>query len=146
MRNFMAPERLHARRQWPIAALVASAVGVALGLLWWLDPARTPVPLCTFYAMTGLHCPGCGTLRATHELLHGHPLAALHDNAIWTLSLPLLSYLGGSQLWTLLGHRPWPGDVTQRRWFWIGVAMVAAVFCVLRNLPWEPFTWLAPLR
>ena len=26
---------------------------------------------CLFYALTDLYCPGCGTLRGLHELLHG---------------------------------------------------------------------------
>ena len=28
-------------------------------------------PSCIFYQATGWYCPGCGGLRATHELLHG---------------------------------------------------------------------------
>ncbi len=144
MTDPLVPRPPHVRQMWHVGVLLIG-IGIALGLLWRFDPAKSPVPLCGFHAMSGLYCPGCGTLRATHELLHGHLLSALHDNALWTLSLPLLLYLGASQLWARAGRRGWPGDVTDKPWFWIGVAIVAAIFFVLRNLPWGPFTWLAPL-
>jgi hypothetical protein len=143
MTDFRAADPPHARRRWQAGGL-ASVLGIALGLLWWFDPAKSPVPLCSLHALTGLDCPGCGTLRATHELLHGRLLSALRDNALWTLSLPLVLYLGVSELHAAAGRRPLPGDVTHKPWFWIGVAIMATVFFVLRNLPWEPFTWLTP--
>ncbi len=139
------PQSSHKWRQWRVASLLAIALAAVLGLLWWFDPARSPVPLCSFHALTGLYCPGCGALRATHELLHGRLLSALHDNALWTLSLPLIFYLGGSQLWATAGHRPWPAGMMHTPGFWIGLAFLAALFFAIRNLPWGPFTWLAPL-
>src|SRR5258708_976408 len=51
-------------------------------------------PFCFFYRTTGLLCPGCGSLRAMHQLLHGHFVAALHFNALFVLSLPLLALYG----------------------------------------------------
>lgn len=107
-----------------------------LGLLWWFDPAETNLPLCSFHAMTGLDCPGCGATRATHELLHGRLLAALHYNALWVLSLPLAVYLGVSELRIAAGYRPLPGNLAQSRWFWFSLAAVAMAFFALRNLPW----------
>ena len=106
-----------------------------LGLLWWFDPAEVNLPLCTFHALTGLDCPGCGATRATHELLHGRLLAAWHYNALWVLSLPLAAYLAISELRVLAGRRPLPGDLPRRTWFWLSVAAAAILFFVVRNLP-----------
>ena len=37
-------------------------------------------PPCMFHKLTGLNCPGCGTTRALHQLLHGHIGAAFRLN------------------------------------------------------------------
>lgn len=110
-------------------------VAVLVGLLWWFDPAEMNLPLCTFHAMTGWNCPGCGATRATHELLHGRLLAAWHYNALWVLSLPLAVYLAISELRVSAGRRPLPGDLPRQRWFWLTAIIVAILFFVGRNLP-----------
>lgn len=43
--------------------------------------------------MTGLKCPGCGSQRAIHSLLHLDILAALGYNAFLVLSLPVIGFL-----------------------------------------------------
>jgi hypothetical protein len=131
------------RRVWPVGA-IAAVGSLGLGLLWWIDPAKVNVPLCGFYALTGWHCPGCGAVRATHEVLNGRLLSALHYNVLWTLSLPLAMYLAVSELRKWAGRRPLPGDLAGKPWFWIAAAVVSLVFFALRNLPWEPFSLLAP--
>jgi hypothetical protein len=105
-----------------------------LGLLWWFDPAEAHLPICRFRAMTGLDCPGCGATRATHELLHGRIAAAWRYNALWVLSLPLGAYMLVSELRTLSGRRPLPGDLSRRVSFWVSACGVAMVFFVVRNL------------
>ena len=73
--------------------MVALALLTGLTVLFIHDPAKSSLfPPCLFHALTGLHCPGCGSLRATHELLHGRLLSALRHNAFWVLLLPLVFY------------------------------------------------------
>jgi len=105
-----------------------------IGLLWWFDPTKTTVSLCGFHAMTGLDCPGCGALRATHALLHGRLLTALRYNALWVLSLPLVVYVVVSELRVLAGRRPLPGDLPRQTWFWGAAILAAIVFFVARNI------------
>lgn len=130
---------------WRGLAVAGVGIVVVLGVLWAFDPTAARIPLCSFYASTGLYCPGCGATRATHEMLHGHGLRALHDNALWALGWPVLSYVLFSELLRSTGWRPLPGDLGRRTGFWITVALVALVFGVLRNLPGEPWSLLAPL-
>ena len=94
--------------------------------------------------MTGLYCPGCGATRATHELLHGHLLAALHYNALWVSVLPLAAYAGVSE-W-LRRRAGWPlwGDLSRRRWPLLVLGVATLLFFLLRNLPLYPLTLLAP--
>lgn len=53
------------------------------------DPATHPAPRCWFNALTGLQCPGCGSQRAIHALLHGRVAEAWHYNAALFFALPL---------------------------------------------------------
>jgi hypothetical protein len=130
-------------RGWLPAVLVVPA-GLVLFLVWRYDPARSSIPLCGFHAATGLHCPGCGATRATHELLHGRVLAALRDNALWVLSLPLVAYQLLAEGLLLLYGRKLPGNLLRRPWFLWAAGAVALVFAVLRNIPLYPLVLLAP--
>jgi hypothetical protein len=130
-------------RLWP-AALLAALGTAGLWLLWRFHPADWGLPLCTFYSTTGLYCPGCGGTRATHELLHGHLLAALHDNALWVAALPLVLYAAASQGRLLLFGRPLWGDPATKPWCLIALGVATLAFFVLRNVPVYPWTLLVP--
>ena len=133
------PRSVGPRLSWHISRLAVAILALfailLLGLLWWFDPAKANLPLCSFHALTGLDCPGCGATRATHELLHGRLLAALHYNALWVLSLPLVAYVTVSESLALAGRRPLPGDLSRQTWFWVFVVAAAIAFFVVRNLP-----------
>lgn len=82
-------------------------VGMALGAIAALfaiyiyatyNPENTFFPRCPFYWATGLKCPGCGSQRALHQLLHFHVGAAFRYNACLVLSIPLLVFLLGADL------------------------------------------------
>lgn len=46
--------------------------------------------LCPLYALTGLFCPACGVLRATHDLAHLDLVGAWSMNPAWVVAAPLL--------------------------------------------------------
>ncbi|MGO8690720.1 MAG: DUF2752 domain-containing protein [Thermoguttaceae bacterium] len=123
--------RPHRRRLLVLAVGVAALAGAAL--LYVVDPAKPGVfPPCPFHALTGLHCPGCGSLRATHQLLHGHLAAALRMNPLFVVSLPLLGLLWLFPRWQ---RKAWVG--------WLVLAVVV-VYWIARNLPFWPLVLLAP--
>jgi len=125
-----------------IVAVVALLAGTVTLLA--LDPAESSLfPPCPFHALTGLHCPGCGSTRALHRLLHGDVGAALGLNALMVLAIPLLAYAGLSRLVESVFGRPLPGVPRPTVSAWAALALLIA-FGVLRNLPFEPFTCLAP--
>jgi len=62
-------------------------------LLFVLDPESNIFPKCLFYSLTGYSCPGCGTLRALHDLLHLDIAGAFRHNAFLVCSLPLVALL-----------------------------------------------------
>ncbi len=47
-------------------------------------------PRCVFKTVTGYDCPGCGTQRALHALLHGNIVEAWHFNRALIVSIPLI--------------------------------------------------------
>jgi hypothetical protein len=133
---------LPAHRRPVVAALgVATIAGV--GLLYAFDPnsASSPFPGCLFRAFTGLYCPGCGMTRMLHALVHGDVAGAASMNILALVGLPVFALFIAEQLWaTRLLHGRLRAVLFDAR-LWIGAALL---FGVLRNLPWAPFTALAP--
>ena len=126
--------------------LVALALApIACIGLYLVNPAAKddPYPNCPFFLMTGYFCPGCGTLRAYHQLLHGDAGHAFGLNPLTVLALPATVYAATS-MW-LTGYRgrglPQPRWTANAGW---GVAIVLAVFGVVRNLPLDALEWMRP--
>lgn len=71
--------------------IIGIAAVVLLGLYFIFDPSETRwAPKCMFHTMTGLDCPGCGSQRMVHALLHGRWGEAWHQNAMLLVMTPLL--------------------------------------------------------
>ena len=75
------------------ARLSALAAIFAVCIYAKFDPETTPFPKCPFYWATGLKCPGCGSQRALHQLLHLRVGAAFGYNACLVLFIPILLFL-----------------------------------------------------
>lgn len=130
-----------ARRAWLALGLVAAVAGVAV--LFAFNPAESRFyPLCYLHLTTGLLCPGCGGLRAMHQLLHGHLAEAFRFNPLLVLALPVAVGLAARA-----ALRRWRGQPAASHihpaWLWIGVAAVS-LFGILRNLPYPALAWMAP--
>lgn len=128
-------------RLWAAGAVAALA---AAAVLFRFDPMRFGFyPKCPLFVTTGLLCPGCGALRAGHALLHGDLPAALGFNLFLVVALPFLAWaLLRSGVLATTGHRlPAPRLSARGAWALFAALML---FTVLRNLPFAPFTLLAP--
>lgn len=100
-------------------------------------------PLCMLHALTGLHCPGCGALRAVHHLTHGEFATAFYCNPLLIAALPL-AFLAALR-WLIYRHdqRPPAAFFTRPAVVWTLLALIVA-FSVLRNLPFPAFAWMSP--
>ena len=124
------------------AGVVLAAVLVGAGaVLYFFNPSKYGFyPVCEFHQLTGLNCPGCGGTRAVYQLLHGHVLRAMQDNALAVLGL---AGLAGRGAWVGVNRYRCRavGPFLPSEYFW-PLLVVAIVFSVLRNLP--AFSFLSP--
>lgn len=132
----IAPANL--RFLWTGLALVGTGIAA---FVYFFNPAvHHFYPVCQFHRLTGLNCPGCGGTRALYALLHGHFAAALRDNALFVIAIPLLALRAG---WLACQHfRQRPVGSFFSVDYLLPLVVILGVFGVLRNLP--AFSFLSP--
>lgn len=129
-------------KYWRLAAVLFFAAAVLM--LRTFDPASSGVfPPCPVHYLTGWYCPGCGSLRAIHQLLHGNLQAAWAMNPLAMLMLPFVSYGLASQALVQIRGKGLPGVFIPAVWI-RALCAVIVLFGILRNLPLRPFDLLAP--
>ena len=128
-----------------LAGLTTAAIAAVAG--FWLlrnfDPgaAHSPFPECMFRAFTGWYCVGCGMTRALHALAHGDVPRAFSMNPLAMTLLAISPLLLGWKLgWQPAWLRPLVAVVAEPK-FWL---LLLPAYWIARNLPWFPFTLLAP--
>ena len=73
-----------------VAAVFVTAAAISLYII---DPSESVLaPKCLFYILTGLKCPGCGSQRALHALLHLNIGEAFRYNAMLVVAVPFLLF------------------------------------------------------
>jgi hypothetical protein len=126
--------------------VVLALFGAALLTLAIFDPHEAGgYPTCPVYALTGYYCPGCGSLRGLHSVAVGDLGDAFARNPLLPVGLialgwAWLSWTGRRSGWWRL--RSLPSSAA----FCGALVAVCVGFAVVRNLPIEPFTALAPTR
>lgn len=129
--------------RWAAPAGLAAGCAAASAYVLWNNPTdigAAALPTCLVRLTTGFDCPGCGGTRALWYLLHGDLAAAAQHHMIAVFAAPFLIY--AYVAWTagtVFGRRL-PQLRVSVRTVAVGLG-VWAVFTVLRNLPFEPFTW-----
>ena len=140
---FFDPVDASARERLFAAGFTLSTL-LALVYLRLFNPSTSGLyPPCPFRLLTGLNCPGCGTLRGLHQLLHGHPLAALGLNPLLILMLPVMAYIFLSSALVAARGRGLP-RVSPPPALIRAIFLVVIAFWILRNIPVYPFTLLSP--
>lgn len=85
-----APPLTISRRIFKLSLLAAVLLVIAL-VYYTLDPASSNLfPSCPFYYLTGYKCPGCGSQRAAHALLHLDFRNAMKANPLLVPSIPYI--------------------------------------------------------
>jgi hypothetical protein len=131
----------------PPRLVCAGCLGLAAtaaAVLFAFDPSTSKFyPSCPFHALTGLYCPGCGTCRAIHELLHGHLASAFGLNPLMVLLIPLLSYMFLPYVAFAITGKMVAAVSVPALWARVTLWIILA-YWVLRNVPYYPLDLLAP--
>ncbi len=129
---------------------VTLVAGIALILiagalvLFFFDPAKHAFfPKCVFHVATGYSCPGCGSSRAMYQLTHGNVLEAvrLNPGVMFLLGMGVTDF--GRYIRSARQATPFQ-TLFANTWLVIGLVIGMIVYAVVRNLPWAPFSGLAP--
>jgi hypothetical protein len=125
---------------------ILTAVAIAGSLLYfYLDPSYNKLfPPCPFYSITGLFCPGCGSQRAFHDLLHGNIAASAGHNLLFVAALPVVGYSAIAVVNNVFRKRKMHQPLFYSQRFTIGVLVVVLLFAILRNVPFGMFEWMRP--
>lgn len=116
----------------PAAVLVAA--GSAAVVLHLADPNSPGIyPTCPFLAITGLYCPGCGSLRALHAITMLDVGTALARNPLAVLALAGLAV--GFLRWAARRWTGRPRTGLAPAWLLYALAGLVVVYGVVRNLP-----------
>jgi len=120
------------RRGW--AWVAWGGMAVLLVILYLFPPeSHGFYPRCLFHEATGLQCPGCGGLRATHLLLRGDVSAAWRMNQLLVAAIPAGAMLGVVEWRARRRGRSWIGAAERGHWVWVLVGAIF-LFAVVRNL------------
>lgn len=129
------------RRPWSWLAAAGALGFLVLRFAW---PAwYSTFPACTIHQFTGLHCPGCGGTRCAIRLMQGDVGGALAMNPL----VVVLAVMGAATV-SYGVIREWKGKPRPLpllpSWVAWSLALTVIGFGLVRNLPWWPFTLLAP--
>lgn len=116
------------KNRWKTAAIVCGLI-ILCGVYFVFDPRTVGFfPPCPVKKLVGLDCPGCGSQRAFHALLHLQIADAFRFNPLAFSSVPVLVYdrISGKGF---LRHRHAP---------WVVLCLVMA-YWIVRNLPFYPY-------
>lgn len=118
---------------------------IAIALVYvFINPSEVDfLPKCPLYFTTGLYCPGCGSQRATHQLLNFNFFGVLQQNLLYVIGLIIITYhysivgmnhFFNKNYYNYTNHPKTP----------MIVLIIVILFWVFRNIPSYPFNLLAP--
>ena len=132
----------HPSEIWLAVIVLPMGIVVCLCLYFGHPSEYAWIPSCPFRVWTGLYCPGCGTLRATHYLLNGQFATAFRYQPLLISLSPILLLLAGKVGYENLRNRTvtLPFEV---QLYWL-ILIAVCLFFVLRNVPLDCFECLRP--
>lgn len=107
--------------------------------LFFFEPGKSGFfPGCPFRLLTGFTCPGCGTTRALHQILHGHFDTAFTLNPLLLLAIPFLLFaLIRYSAIVMRGGVPRPNALPAP--YIYAIFFIILSFWIFRNTPLYPF-------
>jgi hypothetical protein len=121
------------------ALLIWLSIALGATYLFIFEPGKTGFfPACPFRTVTGFTCPGCGSTRGLHRLLHGDIVSALEFNPLMVLSLPFLLYALVRYTTAAVSGRPLQRHNLDPKYIWMLFGVIMS-FWIFRNTRFYPF-------
>lgn len=129
------------------ATLPIAVLGGLLILYHSFNPSQHSFFLpCPLKYTTDLYCAGCGSQRAIHHLMHFEFFQAFRYNPLLVLTIPLLIYALVIEYLNFAFGTKHRVKLFYSNKFIVIYFGIAIIYAVLRNIPTEPFSYLAPLN
>ena len=125
-----------------VAVLLLLGIAGCLCLYFGHPAEYAWLPSCPFRVWTGLLCPGCGTLRATHYFLNGQVATAFRYQPLLFCLLPILVLLVGRMFYEKVRNTS-VALPFECQLYWL-IVTVICLFFVLRNIPLDCLECLRP--
>ena len=101
---------------------------------------------CYFNTITGYYCPSCGISRMLYELSHFNFINAIRNNAFFFFIFsPIVGYISIKYYLYFLFEKDILPGIRFNKWLIIIAVLLFIIFTIVRNIPSEPFNFLAPL-
>lgn len=127
-----------------ILLLVIISLGILSLYVFW-NPTETALfPKCPFHSLTGFYCPGCGSQRAIHDIIHGDIIKGIRHNYLFVLLVSVLLYEAVIYVKFKAFNQPTYNNLLQKPKVTNTILIVVILFWLLRNVSLFPFTELAP--
>jgi len=121
------------------ALLIWLSIAIGATYLFIFEPGKTGFfPACPFRTLTGFTCPGCGSTRGLHWLLHGDIVSAFEFNPLMVLLLPFLLYALVRYTAAAVSGRPLQKHYVDAKYIWMLFAVIMS-FWIFRNTRVYPF-------
>jgi len=121
------------------ALLIWLSIAIGATYLFIFEPGKSGFfPACPFRTLTGFTCPGCGSTRGLHRLLHGDIVSALEFNPLMVLSLPFLLSALVRYTAEAVSGRPLQRYNLDAKFIWMLFGVIMS-FWIFRNTRFYPF-------
>ncbi|MFT3993445.1 MAG: DUF2752 domain-containing protein [Dysgonomonas sp.] len=115
------------------ASIIILLIGIAIYFIFSPEDSKY-FPQCPFHYFTGLDCPGCGSQRAIHSLLHLEIKKAFLYNPLLVVAIPYIimgiymEYFGGKEKYPTIRKR-----LMGRNAIFI-IFFIIVIFWIVRNI------------
>ncbi len=126
---------MNKRRKIIIVSAISLVLVAGAFLFYFFDPEEEVLaPKCPSLLITGYECPGCGSQRAIHDLLHFRIGNAFAHNLLVPIVIPYIilgiyfQYFGGKERY------PKAERILFGRWAALIVLTIIICYCIIRNI------------
>lgn len=86
---------------------------------------------CTFYALTGILCPGCGNTRSAKALLHGDFPLAMRNNLTLPFGVVVFAAWYIEIIADIFGKKI--KLIPRKGWIWWTILILFGIYFIVRN-------------